>query len=60
MPKEKEDTNKEDKKQDKAKTESKEESKEVKPLENLKPTVTTDEFKDYLSNKRKNINHIWR
>lgn len=35
--------------------EKKEEPKEIKPMENLKPTVSTDEFKDYLSHKRKNI-----
>ena len=34
--------------------EKKEETKEIKPLENVKPTVSTDEFKDYLSYKRKN------
>ena len=35
--------------------EKKEEPKETKPLENIKPAVSTDEFKDYLSHKRKNI-----
>lgn len=35
--------------------EKKEEVKEEKPLEIIKPTVSTDEFKDYLTSKRKNI-----
>ena len=33
----------------------KEEVKDVKPLEVPKPTVSTDEFKDYLTNRKKTI-----
>lgn len=35
--------------------ETKEEPKETKPMENLKPAVHTDEFKDYLSKRKKTI-----
>ena len=37
------------------KVEEKEEPKETKPMENIKPAVHTDEFKDYLSKRKKTI-----
>ena len=37
------------------KVEVKDEPKETKPNVNLKPAVSTDEFKDYLANRKKTI-----
>lgn len=37
------------------KVEEKEEPKETKPIQNIAPAVHTDEFKDYLSKRKKTI-----
>ena len=37
------------------KAEAKKEPKESKPMESLKPAVSTEEFKDYLANRKKTI-----